>query len=270
MMNFLRVLLVAITLFAGLSTPVSLPAQAAISSNLVQALTTTTGTGDLTLTADTGGYQTFNLAFGNGATVDVFYYYIVHQSATEWEYGTGHLSAATTLVRDTVLGSSNAGALVNFSAGTKSVVSDIPAELQLMRLNTGTASITIDEDELGKVVELTGSTARTFTITAAANLGNGFWFITKNSSTAELTLDGNGSELDGLASYISYPGETRLIQCTGSVCNSTVLMPGSAHYTADGTWTKPPGYQFFRVTLGGGGGSGGSGCLLYTSDAADE
>jgi len=50
----------------------------------------------------------------------------MHQSAAEWEVGTGHLSAATTLVRDTVLNSSNSNAAVNFSAGTKDVTSAYP------------------------------------------------------------------------------------------------------------------------------------------------
>lgn len=225
--------------------------------NLVQETTTSTGTGNLTVTA-ANGKRTFNTEFGTGATADVFYYFISHQSAAEWEIGTGHLSAATTFVRDTVIASSNADALVNFSSGTKDVVNDLPAIAQAMGFNTGTASITVSHSDFGKIVELTGSTARTFTFTAAATLGANWWCIVKNNSTAELTLDGNGSELDGLANYISYPGEVRLIQCTGSVLNSTVLHGFSYTKTASYTFTKPPGYLSFFVELWGAGGSGGS------------
>lgn len=94
------------------------------SANLVQEETTTTGTGDITL-SNKDGRQSFNAAFGTGGT-DLFFYFIMHQSAAEWEVGTGHLSASTTLVRDTVLNSSNSNAAVNFSAGTKDVTSAYP------------------------------------------------------------------------------------------------------------------------------------------------
>ena len=108
-------------------------------SNLVHQSATATGTGALTLTAQSGR-QSFYAAFGTGGT-NVFFYFISHRTAAEWEVGTGHLSDAATLVRDTVLASSNANALVNFSAGTKDVVNDIPASLQcsLSSVNAYTA-----------------------------------------------------------------------------------------------------------------------------------
>ena len=87
--------------------------------------TTTTGTGDVTLsgTAPTG-YQTFNAAYGTGVYFD---YCIV--AGSEWEVGEGRLSASTTLVRDRVRASSNAGALVSFSAGTKDVFTPQTADV---------------------------------------------------------------------------------------------------------------------------------------------
>lgn len=112
----------------------------AIVDNLVLQSSITTGTGALTLTAATGGYQTFNGAFGNGATTDVFYYFISNAAATEWEVGTGHMSASTTLSRDTVLKSSNANALVSFSAGTKTVVCDVPAALHVIGAAASTST----------------------------------------------------------------------------------------------------------------------------------
>lgn len=91
----------------------------------VKETTTTTGTGNATLAgAVDASYQTFNTAFGVGPS---FYYEIAHQSAAEAETGIGHLSGSTTLVRDSVLTSSNGGALVNFSAGTKDVFNTMPA-----------------------------------------------------------------------------------------------------------------------------------------------
>jgi len=97
-------------------------------SDLVHQTTTGTGTGNLTLVA-VNGKRSFNTAFGTGGT-NVFDYFVSNRDAAEWERGTGHLSDATTLVRDTVLASSNAGSAVNFSAGTKDITNDIPASEQ--------------------------------------------------------------------------------------------------------------------------------------------
>jgi hypothetical protein len=95
-------------------------------ANLVHQSATTTGTGNFTL-ATLSGKQTFDTAYGHGATTDVFEYFISSQAQAEWEHGTGHMSDATTLVRDTVWDSSNAGSAVGFSAGTKDVTSAVSA-----------------------------------------------------------------------------------------------------------------------------------------------
>lgn len=89
----------------------------------VKDTTTTTGTGDLTLsgTAPTG-YRDFNTAFGVGP---IFYYAVALSG--EWEVGIGYLSASTTMVRYRVTASSNSNNAVNFSAGTKDVFCTIPA-----------------------------------------------------------------------------------------------------------------------------------------------
>lgn len=84
----------------------------------VKETTTTTGTGTVTLAGAVTGFQSFS-AIGNANTT---YYCIAGQSGSEWEVGVGtYTSAGTTLSRDTVFASSNAGALVTFSAGTKDV-----------------------------------------------------------------------------------------------------------------------------------------------------
>jgi hypothetical protein len=99
-------------------------------SNLVQQTTASTGTGDLALAA-ADGRQSFYAAFGTGGS-DMFFYFISHRTAAEWEVGTGHLEDAATLRRDTVIASSNANAPENFSARDKDVVNDIAASRQLV------------------------------------------------------------------------------------------------------------------------------------------
>jgi hypothetical protein len=86
-----------------------------------------TGTGTATLGSAATGFQTF-AAIGDGNQT---YYTIALQSGDEWEVGVGTVTdtAGTfTLSRDTVFESSNAGNLVNFSAGTKDVFVTYPAE----------------------------------------------------------------------------------------------------------------------------------------------
>ena len=90
----------------------------------VKETSTTTGTSDITLAGAVSQFEAFSTNF---ATNDKFYYAIVGQTGTEWEVGHGHLSGATTLVRDVVLQSSNSDALVSFSAGTKDVFVTIPS-----------------------------------------------------------------------------------------------------------------------------------------------
>lgn len=99
-------------------------------ANFVAQKTSTSGAGALLLTA-IAGCRSFADAFGAGGS-DVFFYFIRHRSMGEWEVGTGHLADAQTLVRDTVLASSSGGTKVNFSAGEKDVVNDIPAARQLV------------------------------------------------------------------------------------------------------------------------------------------
>jgi len=97
---------------------------ALVVADRVKETTTTTGTGTITLAGAVAGFQSFS-DIGNANTT---YYTIVGQSSSEWEVGLGtYTSAGTLLSRDTVLSSSNAGALVNFSAGTKDVFITYPA-----------------------------------------------------------------------------------------------------------------------------------------------
>lgn len=89
----------------------------------VKQTATTTGTGDFTLSGSITGSVNFSAVCTTGDTVP----YVIQlvdgagAPAAEWEVGHGTYSGANTLTRTSVLASSNAGALVNFSAGTKQV-----------------------------------------------------------------------------------------------------------------------------------------------------
>ena len=90
----------------------------------VQETTATTGTGDITLAGAVSGYRTFASAFGS-QPLRVAYLVV---SGTAWEVGFGTFNGTTTLVRDTVQSSSNAGSLITL-AGTSNVFVTAPAEL---------------------------------------------------------------------------------------------------------------------------------------------
>ena len=100
--------------------------------------TTTTGTGSVTLLGASLGYQSF-AGVGNGNTT---YYAIADLGGANWEVGLGTYSTTgPTLARTTVLASSNAGALVNFTAGTKNVFITQPAEKTVIQDSLGTATV---------------------------------------------------------------------------------------------------------------------------------
>lgn len=95
----------------------------AIFADRVKETATTTGTGNFTLAGAVTGYRTFNAAQGTNAWFDYCIEAVDGSGVPsgDWEVGQGYLSASTTLVRYRVYASSNANALVNFSAGTKNV-----------------------------------------------------------------------------------------------------------------------------------------------------
>jgi len=107
----------------------------------VKETTTTTGTGTVTLLGASTGFQSFS-AIGDANTT---YYTIAGQSNSEWEVGIGtYTSSGTTLARTTVISSSNAGALVNFSAGTKDVFVTYPAEFTANAIGGGIGAVLLN------------------------------------------------------------------------------------------------------------------------------
>jgi len=99
----------------------------------VKETTTTTGTGDIALAgAATGGFVTFSSVY---STNDRVPYAIISSDGSEREIGWGTLTGSTTLQRTEIYSSTNGGAAVNFSAGTKEVFVTIPG-LFMSRIET--------------------------------------------------------------------------------------------------------------------------------------
>jgi hypothetical protein len=104
------------------------------SADRVKETTTTTGTGAVTLGGAVTGFRAFSSVLSDGDTCQ---YTIAHATANEWEVGLGTYNAGA-LTRTTVYSSSNAGAAVNFSSGSKEVFITMSATAaQVGELTTG-------------------------------------------------------------------------------------------------------------------------------------
>ena len=102
----------------------------------VRETTLTTGTGTVTLAGAYTGFQAFSAGIGSGNST---YYAIANVAAGQWEVGIGtYTSGANTLSRTTVLASSNAGSLVNFTNTPNDVFVTQPAERALYVSSGGT------------------------------------------------------------------------------------------------------------------------------------
>lgn len=81
-----------------------------------------------------------------------------------------------------------------------------------------------------------------------------------DQSSGDITLEANGSEtIDGLGSFVCYPGELRLITSDGVNLTSAPLKGFNRAFTSSTYFVAPPGYTAFCVECLGAGGGGGGG-----------
>lgn len=246
-------------------------------ADLVHVATTSTGTGDL-VCVEQPGKRTFAGAFGTGVTTDVFDYFISHRSEAEWERGTGHMSDATTLVRDTVLASSNSGALVNFSAGTKDIANDVPANLQVrgpgasidsrLALWNGTSGTLLKDGGVGLPLPVaSGGTGGTSAATARSNLGlvlgtNVQAYDAALASLAGLSLASGdllyATGADTLARLAKGTDGQMLTLASGLPIWGQPFSIALRTFTTSGSYNHTTGMQYCIAIVTGSGGGGGS------------
>jgi hypothetical protein len=215
----------------------------------IQETTTTTGTGTLTLLGAVTGYQSFSVV-GNGNTT----YYTIASTSSEWEVGIGTYTASgTTLARTTVLASSNAGSLVNLSAGTKNVFVTYPAGYSVTAGGNGTNS------------EFAATTALLFYQAAAPT---GWTKSTTHNDKALRVVSGSGGGSGGTTAFSTvFANQTPTITTSGLSAGATTLgtgeIPSHSHtiqvYSGGSGLTNPgkgnpPGPVGGANTDGAGGG----------------
>jgi len=140
----------------------------------VKETSTTTGTGTFDLAGAETGFESFVSGIGNG---NITYYAISNDGTAEFEVGFGTVTdaATDTLSRDTIISSSNSDALVDFSAGTKTVFCTLPASRTPSAgmtaqtfVNTHNSTIsedqTLDSGVLAGPVTITGTQVITGTL----------------------------------------------------------------------------------------------------------
>lgn len=244
---------------------------ALVLADRVRETTTTTGTGSVTLAGAYIGFQTFSAAIGNTNST---YYTIANVVSGEYEVGIGtYSSGGNTLSRTTVLSSSNADALVNFSSGTKDVFVTQPAEravyvegTSVVAANSATvpnsllanSSITIN----GTAVSLGGSTTVTAATPNALTLGsylsgtsfNGSVAVTTNvnatsanTASAIVARDASGNFSAGAVTATRFSGPL-----TGAVGDATPSTGAFTSVTAslDSSFTSTGAVQISAGTTG--------------------
>lgn len=124
-----------------------------------------------------------------------------------------------------------------------------------------TANTAIDFTNCANLIDVTSSTF-TQTIAAIATFPANAYFYYQNSGTGDVTIDPDGTEtIDGLTSYVIYPGEVRLIYKdeTGLLWKSVVLKGYYRNQRGNFNFKQPPGYALTSFDGVGGGAGGGSG-----------
>lgn len=182
----------------------------------VQETSTSTGTGDFTLSGAVTGFKTFASRYSTG---DTLYYAIQEVSGGiptgAWEIGLGTYSAANTLTRTTVMASSNSDAAVSFAAGVKQVF------------------VTLTALQAGSVRERLTATKEYYVRTDGSDSNNGlantsgsaFLTIQKAIDTVTKTIDCAGQTVNINVADGTYTGSNTLGAITG---NGGVYIKGNS------------------------------------------
>lgn len=227
----------------------------------VKEVTSVTSTGTATLLGAVVGFQSFNTAIPTGSTV---YYCIAGQGTSQWEVGVGTFTAPDQLSRDTVYSSSSAGALVNFSAGSKDVFVTYPSERAVFEEANGTTVL-----RQGPIT-VVGANVTTYT-SFGASLGE---FYANEPSFAQLYVQNLNDSSNASTDIVAYndigDGTNNFIDM--GICSSNyteaaypIFSPNSSYLYNDGG-VLLVGSATNNVTIFAGGVNVNSAVVTFGSD----
>ena len=211
----------------------------------IKETSTSTGTGNIALAGAVSGFRSFSSVFANA---DTFYYTIASQTNGEWEVGLGTWNTGNTISRS-VIASSNANALVNFSSGGLNVWVDLPAAAlptssgvtgsgQMVLATSPTLSGTVVVDNLqtsgssGVAIKNSGGTtvatigpANTTNVTFAGAVNiNGSEAV----ASASNTLTFSNKTISGSSNTISNIGNSSLTNSAVTIGSTSVSLGATA------------------------------------------
>jgi len=177
----------------------------------VKETTATTGTGTLTLGGAVTGFQSFSSALSDA---DTTYYSIFESSTGAFEVGLGTFTlSGTTLSRDTILESSNAGSAINLTAGAADVFITQPAEKAVYLDATNGVTSSAGQIDISDFNNDVGYSTTTGTVTSvAATAGTGI-----SISGSPITTSGT-------------------LTITNTAPDQTVVLTGGTNVTVTGTY----------------------------------
>jgi hypothetical protein len=227
----------------------------------VRDTTTTTGTGTLTISGTPPIGHIAYSAIPSIAAADTFLALIAHRTLGEWEVSLCTYNSATAIARTTVLSSSNAGALVNFSAGTKDVV----------LVQTSEREVLINDIQVPLVCGGDGA-ASTLTLQSTSGAGTTDAILFKTGSQVErMRIDTNGCVVFNMSgTAYAAPNATHPLAVIGSTADcvqgfwayGSTNAPGtiSFNYTPSNTshLTQSPVQSGYWLGLIGANGSDGA------------
>lgn len=142
-------------------------------------------------------------------------------------------------------------------ASTAFVVAALAAGAGQLKYSARSSNTVLGVADSGSLIAFSGTFTQTFS--APATLGSVWACYLMNSGTGNITLSPTSGTIDGLSSYVMYPGEARLVQCDGTTLRTIIVAPFFVTFTATlaGGFVLPPGYRYIGGLMWSGGGSGG-------------